>query len=182
MSLRSATALLIFILGLIIGANMPDFDRQFSPLLRHRSIITHSWLIPGVLLLWARIARNRDDWHALIAGLCIGIAVHLSFDLFPRNWYGYALITFPLISQRTDGTFSWLWIASSIVICLVIAATLTPKDQRSILTLAALSAFIWCVPGEQGVLGAALFLGLALVLLLHSPGWLLRWRTGSTTP
>jgi hypothetical protein len=173
-TLRSSTALLIFVLGLIIGANLPDFDQQFQPFIQHRSLITHGWIIPAILLIFASVSRNRADWYALVAGMCVGLAAHLSFDLFPARWVGTALITLPFVNTRTDGTFSWLWIASSIVICLAIVAVIIPRRDYGYITTGAVAAFAWCAPGERSFWGAALVLGIAMLIALWGPGLLLQ--------
>jgi hypothetical protein len=90
--------------------------------------------------------------------------VHLSFDLFPRSWIGYALITVPLVG-RIAPTLTVLWLASSMVVCCLLALRLL-RDRRDLaLVLAAASwSFItaagrapaWLMP--LGVLLLAFFL------------------------
>jgi hypothetical protein len=173
-TLRSSTALLIFVLGLIIGANLPDFDQQFYPLIRHRSLLTHSWIIPAILLIVGSTAKNKGDWYALVCGMCAALAAHLSFDLFPLKWTGTALITIPPFNTTTDVTFSRIWIASSVVICLAIAAIVTPRRDHSVVAFGTIAAFAWCAPGERYFWGAATILLVALTLTIWGPGLLLQ--------
>ena len=46
--------------------------------------------------------------------MTLGLAIHLSFDLFPRGWSGFALISVPTYGW-TPPWFSWWWIAISTV-------------------------------------------------------------------
>jgi hypothetical protein len=105
-------------LGTIVGFWLPDLDLKFGlfGLLMHRSLVTHSWLIP--LLCFGGIRKRALlILQPLAAGLSAAMAVHLCFDLFPQRWTGFALITIPLYG-RTSSLFSQLWIVLSIVICL----------------------------------------------------------------
>jgi hypothetical protein len=121
-------AVVALIVGSLIGLQLPDADRVFTLFLVHRSILTHSFLLPLGLSLFA---RGRERWLALgSAGLAFAVAVHLSFDLFPRQWYGYALIHAPLVG-RLNTALSVLWIAGSIVACCVLVLRLV-RDRRDL--------------------------------------------------
>jgi hypothetical protein len=112
-------ALLLIALGMMLGFWLPDRDLSFSwfGLVVHRSILTHGCLLP---LLGGWLTRSaRPNWRFLLSGLCAALAIHLSFDLFPARWTGFALITIPLLG-RTSALVSWLWIAGSILVCLVL--------------------------------------------------------------
>ena len=83
------------ILSAYIGSRFPDID-QHTDLLTHRSILTHGLLAPLVLFLVAfRMKQDRVRDFVLI--FVAAIAIHLCFDLFPKAWYGYALIHIPNI-------------------------------------------------------------------------------------
>ncbi len=60
-------------------------------------------------------------WFAL--GVTLAFAIHLSFDLFPRSWSGFALISVPSYGW-TPSWFSWTWIAVSTVACTYLALKL----------------------------------------------------------
>ena len=84
-------ALIALFIGAAIGLYFPDIDRVF-PFLLHRSGITHSVLIPFAVLWLTR--EQRPEWlRAVLIGVCLTLAVHLSFDLFPVLWMGYGLIS-----------------------------------------------------------------------------------------
>ncbi|MEI8305503.1 MAG: hypothetical protein WCF99_00425 [Chloroflexales bacterium] len=121
--------ILALIIGTLIGLQLPDTDQVFTLIgLVHRSIITHGLLLPlGAYLL----IRKRMRWLQMgVAGLCLAIAVHLTFDLFPRSWYGYALITVPLVGQL-DPTLTVLWLTISMLTCCLLALRLL-RDRRDL--------------------------------------------------
>ena len=96
--------LAVFVLALLGGAALglclPDTDFIFF-FLRHRSVVTHSVLF-GVLALY--LVRDREQWFRLgAAGLALALAVHLSFDMFPVNWYGSALLYVCLLYTSNNG-------------------------------------------------------------------------------
>src|SRR5215212_678649 len=112
-------AIFLTTLGIIIGFWLPDLDFKLSFFgLLHRSMLTHSCLIP--LLIWWTSRKGLRARHYLLIGLCAAIAVHLCFDLFPLRWSGFALITIPFYG-RTTPLISWLWIAGNSVVCLYLA-------------------------------------------------------------
>ena len=83
-----------FTVGAWVGLKLPDVDQR-TDLLLHRSIITHGPLVPLVLFLLLR--NMRRTWvRVLPMSVCLGFVVHLAFDLFPKAWYGYALISVPV--------------------------------------------------------------------------------------
>ena len=77
------------VVGLHCGIVMPDIDQR-TTLLLHRSIITHSPLIPVIVVLLA--LRIGLGLYTFAMGVSIGFAVHHAFDLFPKGWTGAALI------------------------------------------------------------------------------------------
>ena len=81
------------VVGLAVGNWFPDVDQK-TDLLVHRSIVTHGPLLPIIVVGVASVMRTTPlRWVAL--GLAVGLAVHLSFDLFPKGWSGFALISVP---------------------------------------------------------------------------------------
>ena len=88
-------ASLSFIVGLALGNEFPDID-QGSRFLVHRSVFTHGPLLPFLLFLVASGIKSIPV-RLLAMGFCLGVAVHLSFDLFPKGWAGHALIHIPVV-------------------------------------------------------------------------------------
>jgi len=134
MSLRSLAAL---VAGAAIGLSLADMDRAFF-FLTHRSIVTHGLLLP---LLCFYLVQGRADWfRAGAAGLCLTMAVHLSFDLFPVGWFGYAVVHVPLWG-RLDNTLSILWFLASMVTCSALALRLLDSPAALGLALAVAGGF-----------------------------------------
>ena len=87
-----------FAAGAWLGSWFPDIDLMMKSFLGHRSIVTHSFLIPALLLVAAGMARL--EWaDGFVAGFSAGVALHLAFDLFPKKT-GTALITSPIFGKK----------------------------------------------------------------------------------
>jgi hypothetical protein len=132
-----------FLLGLSLGAGLPDADRALG--LVHRSIITHGLLFPLLFWLIAQ-SRNTSASRLFTIGFCVATGVHLAFDLFPRAWLGASIIYIPAIGSG-GLVFSWCWIAVSIVVSIYIALALAKSNTDLVYA----------------------FLGFALVFLLSYP-------------
>lgn len=113
--------LLLLSIGIAIGLNLPDLDYRVS-FLAHRSIVTHSFFFP-LLLFWLIPKKEKSTIYWLSIGFSLSFVTHLCFDLFPKAWTGFALISIPLYG-RSSPLFSWLWIAGSIVFCLYLTLLL----------------------------------------------------------
>lgn len=84
----------------IAGTTLPDLDLLLP--LGHRSGLTHS-LLPLALALFAR------HWRPVMAGLAIGIGLHLAADTFPNAMRGFATVKLPGIgSLGMSGSYAWL--------------------------------------------------------------------------
>ena len=84
----------------IAGTTLPDLDLLLP--IGHRSGLTHS-LLPLALALFA------TGWRPVMAGLAIGIGLHLAADTFPNAMRGYATIKLPGIgSLGATGSYAWL--------------------------------------------------------------------------
>lgn len=120
---QTTAALSVSVLGLVfgmsIGVKFADIDLRFPEwLLHHRALLTHGCIIP-LLLSWAAWRTQHQILRGFTIGFCVTNAVHLSFDLFPRAWWGHALIHISI--WAFPPWLSWLWIAVSIVVCLYIS-------------------------------------------------------------
>jgi hypothetical protein len=159
--------LLLLPIGIVIGLNLPDIDYRVSFLV-HRSIVTHSFLFP-FLLFWGIHKRDLAQLRLPSIGFNLSLAAHLGFDLFPKAWVGYALISVPLYG-RTDPLFSWLWIAGSIVLCLYLALLLV-KNPGDVVVAAgsAIVSLGLCAAAESVYWPALAALGLATLIALMLP-------------
>ena len=105
--------------GAVIGMKFADIDQRIPDwLLYHRAILTHGLIVPA-LLGWGVWRTKHQTIRGLTIGFCMTNAVHLSFDLFPRAWWGHALIH--IFAWALPPLLSWLWIAISIVLCVYLA-------------------------------------------------------------
>lgn len=134
-------ALLLFVAGCFIGLRFPDFDQTFrwSPLLVHRSLLTHSFLLP-VLLLCALGAGKKGAAIAprwLVMGVLLATAIHLCFDLYVRSWRGYALIHLPFYGHTT-AAFSIACLVISAFVCLLLACRLLRNGSEFYIGMAGL--------------------------------------------
>ncbi|MGE0713982.1 MAG: hypothetical protein AB7P02_00960 [Alphaproteobacteria bacterium] len=133
---RAAAAVVLVQIGLLL----PDLDQRL-PLIGHRSALTHSMLLP--LLLVGR-------WPAAAGMLAGGIAVHLAADLLPRGWYGYALIRLPLIGAL-DGMTSQIFLGINAAAGLILYHLAAPdRPTRIVLwTVLAISAVLYFLFAER---------------------------------
>ena len=153
------------VVGLHCGIVMPDIDQRIN-LLLHRSIITHSPLIPLILLFLA--LRIGLGLYAFAMGVNIGFAVHHAFDLFPKGWMGTALISIPFYDY-TPGLFSWIWIAFTTLACAYLAARLAQGQlDRIWYLLGFIYIFILTVPKEGAWFGPVVTLVIAVLVLART--------------
>ena len=111
------------------GTTLPDLDAALR--LGHRSGLTHS-LLPLTLAL---IARHR---RPVLAGLAIGIGLHLAADAFPNAMRGFATVKLPGIgSLGISGSYVWLG-GQAAVATLVGAALLASALPTGLALLTAL--------------------------------------------
>lgn len=106
-SLRSlpADSLVAFAVMVWIGLFLPDYDQWLH---LHRWALTHSAL-PLLTVIWLRSP-------AITAGLALGLAAHLSADLFPAAMRGTALIK--LVPGFGLGQMmTYVWLAVNILAC-----------------------------------------------------------------
>ena len=150
--------------GLAVGNWFPDIDQK-TGLLLHRSIVTHGPLVPFIIFAAASGSRSiRLRWFAL--GVTLGVAIHLSFDLFPHGWSGFALISIPTYGW-TAPWFSWIWIAVSTVACAYMAVRLVRGAVgASLFLLSLIFAFGFIAVGEDSFWRPIVALTVATVISL----------------
>ena len=106
---------LLITVSFLFGIKLPDWD--FKLRLRHRSILTHS---PFVTIIFITLYETKTSYFFkyFIVGFSIAIAIHILFDLFPRKWYGGALLKIPFnnisCSEETTKTFFTITVLVSI--------------------------------------------------------------------
>ena len=162
--MRYLLGLAVLIAGLALGDWFPDIDQKTS-LLLHRSIVTHGPLVPLIIFAVAVGTRSIPlRWFAL--GLTLGVAIHLSFDLFPSSWSGFALISVPSYGW-TASWFSWVWIAISTVACIYLALRLVRGVlEGSLFLLSLVGAFGYIAAGEDALWRPVIALTVACAISL----------------
>lgn len=159
--------LLLLFIGIAIGLNLPDLDYRVSFLV-HRSIVTHSFFFP-LLLFWLIPKKEKSTIYWLSIGFSLSFVTHFCFDLFPKAWTGYALISIPLYG-RSSPLFSWVWIAGSIVFCLYLALLLVKNlGDIFIIVGSAVVSFSLGAATESAFWPALLALIVAVFIVLMLP-------------
>ena len=110
--------LAVLILSFLLGLAFPDVDQMFQSLLGHRSILTHSILLPYLLYIY--LEKKEPRVKTILIGLLLGIGLHLSADLHPKSWIGFALIKLPF--NISIGGLSPIWIGINAIAALYAAA------------------------------------------------------------
>ena len=113
----------------IIGIIFPDFDNFyiktsfFQEFIGHRSILTHSILIPSLIwfLLLEKTKINKS-FIVIIIGLFFGLSLHLAADFFPKDAGESELIKLP--GNVSIGKLSQLWIGVNLIVSLYIVKKL----------------------------------------------------------
>ena len=112
--------LAVLILSFLLGLAFPDIDQMFQSLLGHRSILTHSILLPYLLYVYLEKKEPSPRGKTILIGLLLGIGLHLSADLHPKSWIGFALIKLPF--NISIGELSPIWIGINAIAALYAAA------------------------------------------------------------
>lgn len=113
-SARPVVQGLAVILAGVAGTTLPDLDLLLP--LDHRSGLTHS-LLPLALALAAR------RWRPVMAGLAIGIGLHLAADSFPNGMQGFATIKLPGTGS-IGRTASYAWLGGQAAVAMLAGAVL----------------------------------------------------------
>lgn len=158
---------ILLIIGIVTGLNFSDIDLRFNFLV-HRSMITHSFLIP-LILFWLVRRKPQSRTYLFTMGFSLAFAIHLCFDLFPRAWVGFALISIPLFG-RSSPLFSWFWLAGSIIVCLYLVLLLMQNVWDILLVFSSIVAtFIFYAATESVFWPAFIALSVAILIALMLP-------------
>lgn len=107
------------LVGASFGLIIADADQNL-PVIKHRSILTHGPLWP--MFMGREPISDPIAAHFMI-GFFIGYALHLNFDMFPKQWVGIAKIHL-YGKVRLNGILSFLWLAAGAISSLWLAASL----------------------------------------------------------
>lgn len=129
------------------GLSFPDLDLKVMRLLHHRSILTHSLLLPLLLM-----PLHKTVFRHCIVGLCVGISIHLSADaLSPMK--GFALIYLPEPLKVSIGDWqSFTWLLTNSVIGGLLAVHLMKSEKTYILLVFTISAISYSIFNENNIL------------------------------
>jgi len=141
-----------FALGLWLGLWLPDVDLIAIPILHHRSIITHSIIIPWLL---HKFFRNHIP-DLGVAGLYAGIAVHLSADCL-SSLVGFGMIWIPWPFKVPLGVVSPIWIVLNALLGIWFALKIAPKKRNVIVGAMLLVALAYAVLNEAAYLPFIMF-------------------------
>jgi hypothetical protein len=144
----------------------PDLDLWAMRLLHHRSILTHSVLLP-FLVMW--LAPGLGP--AAVAGAFLGVAVHLAADLLSPS-HGFGRIWLPEPFQMSLGRWSALWLMLNALAASWLAVALLPPGEGLRLLAAGvggLAALGYGLRKERSVLSA--LVALSVVAAGHAPRW-----------
>ncbi len=134
------------------GLFFPDVDQALLPVLGHRSVVTHSVLLPVLALaltpaVLARLPPGRFGPEARAAAgrsaawfmgwFLLGVAIHLMADTVPLGCRGYALAKLPgvpLLSRPSSlpcGA-SLLWFGANAVAALALCEWLLRREGEAV--------------------------------------------------
>ena len=146
-----------------VGLRLPDVDQHVGFLL-HRSIITHGPLFPLVAYLLGQVDNPMTRRFGMGVGL--GFAVHMAFDLFPRSWQGYALISIPGYGW-VPAWMSWILIAFTLLVSVAFAIKLVRHWGDGLLFLLALAATFVYASGNERVFWLPLLATVVSLLVVY---------------
>ncbi len=133
--------------SIYVGLSYPDVDLKAMKVLHHRSILTHSLLLPLLL-----VPLHKTAFKYCIVGLCIGISIHLSADaLSPMT--GFAQIYLPEPFKTSIGDWQSLtWLLANSVIGGLLAVYLAKPNKGYILLVFTISAISYSIVNENNTL------------------------------
>jgi hypothetical protein len=133
------------------GLFFPDIDQAMLSILGHRSVVTHSILLPLLALavapavlarlrsrIGADAARSAERSAAWFLGwFLLGVAIHLMADTVPLGCRGYALAklpSLPLVARPASlsCSASLLWFAANAVAALALCEWLLRREGQTV--------------------------------------------------
>lgn len=161
----------VFVIVCIVTMNIPDIDLEMKSLLGHRSIITHSILIPCLFFYYFVKKKDNPKEIIVICSLVLffSFGVHFSADLISKGWRGTANIKLP--GNNSIGSFlSPIWLFINAFLCFLFANSILKqftnnKTEKNIyFILGAVIALIYFENDYIGRPGEQFF----LFIFLHS--------------
>jgi hypothetical protein len=163
--------------GIVIGLWFPDIDLAVMPIFHHRSIITHSILLPGLLLLYtAHLVPAKHAYAKRVvaldtaAGFMMGTAIHLAADIL-SPMRGFSLIYLPGIRTSIGVELSYLWIGGNMLLGAYLSLKYAKGHGATLFILTLAIALAYAVFNELAV---APFVITGIILTLS--GLAIRWQ------
>ncbi|EYD78045.1 hypothetical protein Rumeso_00382 [Rubellimicrobium mesophilum DSM 19309] len=156
----------VLVLAVAVALPAPDVDLWAIRLLHHRSILTHSVLLP-LLVSWFL----PELGPAAVAGVSLGVAVHLAADLLSPS-HGFGRVYWPEPFQVSLGRWSALWLMLNALGASWLAVAVLPAGEAWRYLAAgvgAVAAVGYGLRKERSVLSALVALG--VVAAGHAPRW-----------
>lgn len=157
---RTLTPSSAFLLGLVSGLWIPDLDLLAIPILHHRSIITHSVLIPFLL---GKFGGNRFS-HLIVSGMYGGIAIHLSADALSAA-SGFGMVWFPWPIKEALGAASPVWLVINAGLGIWLMIRLAPNMKWIVLPAAIAVAASYALLNEAAFAPFVVFGALVSVVV-----------------
>ncbi|WP_320047091.1 hypothetical protein [uncultured Ilyobacter sp.] len=159
----SLTGVLILFASFLLGIKFPDWDLKLK--LKHRNILTHS---PIVMIFFYKIFKleNSSDFRFFIMGFSVALALHFIFDLFPKGWFGGALLKVPLINKTLSPAGSIASLLTSTIVCIIIAISYTKNfTEFTILFFLGLCSLIFNAKKEKKIIRPFAAFGILYIVM-----------------
>jgi hypothetical protein len=159
----------VFVLSFMISAItwLPDVDLMLNPFLHHRSIITHSIMIPGLLaLIFTRFMLAR-----LVVGVvAASMSIHLFADVLSPT-IGYGEVWIPPGTFQSLGDLSAVFVLLNAAASFALAIIMFPTRLRSDLATATLVAGTLYGTLNEKSASASAFIAVMLVVVTGFLAW-----------
>ncbi|WP_319370175.1 hypothetical protein [uncultured Ilyobacter sp.] len=159
----SLTGVLISIAAFLLGIKFPDWDLKLK--LKHRNILTHS---PVVMIFFYKIFKveNNMEFRFFIMGFSMALALHFIFDLFPKGWFGGALLKVPFIDKTLSPGGSIASLLTSTILCMVTAISYTKNFTEFILLFfLGLSSLVFNIKKEKKIIRPLAAFGMLYMIM-----------------
>lgn len=147
--------------GIVIGLWWPDLDLLALQILHHRSIVTHSILLPIMLML---VIRNKFPSNFL-GGLFGGIGIHLTADSLSAV-IGFGTVWTPAPLKLSLGLLSPPWLIINAFVGTLFAIRTMTFQKPIVISMLLLSALAYSYLNERSLVPFVAYLAMIFCLLV----------------